>query len=321
MADSGGRSPVSAPPRRLVVAVATYRRPQLLAGLLPLLDEQARAVSSEGLSTEILVVDNDPEGSAGPEVTALTLETPLTLVSEPRPGLTAARNRILDEAGNAGLLAFIDDDEQPSSGWLTRLLEVMTATEATAVTGPVESSPVEPLDMWLKGTEVFARARHSTGTTRRALATNNLLLDLHQVRDMSLRFDPRFGLTGGEDSMFGQSLLRRGGTIVWCDEAVVRERVPEDRLTRAWALNRATRSGETWVRVRTVDPPRLRAAGLRLRYAATGAVRWTLGTALALISRARGDAEGLGRHQFSAAGALGMIRGALGRTIVEYSRG
>lgn len=309
-----------APQRRLVVAVATFRRPQLLAGLLPLLDEQARDVASAELASGILVVDNDPDGSAGPQVTTAALSTPLSLVAEPRPGLAAARNRMLDEAEDADLLALIDDDEQPSPGWLRSLLEVMERTSATAVTGPVESIPAHPLEDWLTGAGVFSRARHATDSARPGLATNNLLLDLRQVRELGLRFDPRFGLTGGEDSMFGQTLLRRGGTIVWCDESVVRELVPVERLTRPWVLTRATRSGETWVRVRTIDQPH-RGVALRLRYAVTGAVRCLLDTARALICRARGDAKGVGRHQFSAAGARGMVRGALGRTIEEYSRG
>ena len=68
----------------------------------------------------------------------------------------------------------------------------------------------------------------------RSAHSNNLLLDLRWSRRLGLRFDPRFGLTGGEDTMFTHDLVGRGGTIVWCDEAVVRESVPADRATRSW---------------------------------------------------------------------------------------
>lgn len=311
---------IPSPRPRLVVALATFRRTRLLAQLLPLLDEQVREAESAGWQTEILVVDNDPQESAGSVVGDASLTAPLRLVSEAEPGLAAARNRILAEAGNADLLALIDDDEQPDSQWLPALLRTMGDTGATAVTGPVESLPVRPLDDWLEGSGIFSRPHRPTGSATTGLATNNLLLDLAQLRAMNLRFDPRFGMTGGEDSMFGQTLLRRGGTIVWCDEAVVRELVPEDRLSRSWVTQRAKRFGETWVRVRTIDRPSAAAGALRLRYGMTGLARWAVGEARGLAARTRHDEGALGCAQFDSAGALGMVRGALGRAHEEYSR-
>ncbi|MDX6573696.1 MAG: succinoglycan biosynthesis protein ExoM, partial [Gaiellales bacterium] len=77
---------------RVVVAVLTYRRVDRLARLLPLLVEQA-----DGIGADVLVIDNDPEGTAGP----LAAQHPVHYVHERRPGIAAARNRALAEAGDA----------------------------------------------------------------------------------------------------------------------------------------------------------------------------------------------------------------------------
>ena len=50
------------PELRLVVAVPTFRRPATLAGLLARLPERLAEV--EGARVEVLVLDNDPAGSA-----------------------------------------------------------------------------------------------------------------------------------------------------------------------------------------------------------------------------------------------------------------
>ena len=66
-----------------------------------------------------------------------------------------------------------------------------------------------------------------------AAGTGNLLLSLEHVRRHDLTFDDELGLAGGSDHLFTKQLRRRGGAIYWCDEAVVHEFVPRDRLGRS----------------------------------------------------------------------------------------
>lgn len=73
---------------RYLIAVATYRRP---TGLQRLLDSMEAAVSST--SVDILVVDNDAEGSARSVAVNHSLRP--TYVIEPETGVAAARNRAL----------------------------------------------------------------------------------------------------------------------------------------------------------------------------------------------------------------------------------
>jgi hypothetical protein len=167
----------------------------------------------------------------------------------------------------------------------------------------------------------FDRRRLPTGTTVDVAATNNLLLDLHQVRAAGVRFDPRYGLSGGSDSLFTLGLTRAGGRLVWCDEAVVVDRVPAQRSTPRWVLARAFRMGNGWSRVtlELIGSPvarfaaRVRLAGDGIVRLAGGALRWGAGVVLRRLDlRARG-ARTLAR-------GAGLISGAAGFVYVEYRR-
>lgn len=308
-----------------VVAVLTYRRPADLAALLPQLVEQARSVRAQGGSStcRLLVVDNDTTDSARELVAAAAGQgVRVDYVHEPRPGIAAARNRALDEAADADLLVFVDDDERPCAGWLAALLATRAGTGAAGVVGPVVSEfEVEP-EPWLAAGRFFDRNRWATGTRVEVAATNNLLLDLRQVRPLGLRFDERFGLTGGSDTLFTRRLVALGGELVWCDEALVVDRVPADRLTRDWVLRRAYRSGNSWA-LTSLDLAGRAPAGagrVRLGLVREGLVRALGGGAQALAGTLLGSAAHGARGRRTFARGSGMLAGAVGRSYAEYAR-
>ena len=88
-------------------------------------------------------------------------------VHEPEPGIAAARNRALDEAGPADLLVFIDDDERPVDGWLARLVETYRVDRPTAVVGPVVSEYEQQPDAWVSAGRFFDRRRLADRAPRR----------------------------------------------------------------------------------------------------------------------------------------------------------
>lgn len=300
---------------RVVVAVLTYRRPDDLAAVLPQLLHHVEPLGDRG---EVLVVDNDPDGGAAAQVQRMT---GVRYVHEPHPGIAAARNRALDEAPDADLLVFVDDDERPRDGWLRLLLETWRRTGAAAVVGPVVSRyEVEP-DPWVAAGRFFDRRRLPTGTVVDVAATNNLLLDLHQLRRAAVRFDERFGLSGGSDTLFSRALVRRGGRMVWCDEAIVDDVVPAARVTRDWVLRRAHRSGNSWSRtsLALAESPGERAR-VRLVCSARGAVRVAGGAGRWAAGRLRGSAADEARGLRTLRRGLGLLTGAWGAVHVEYHR-
>jgi succinoglycan biosynthesis protein ExoM len=216
-------------PISVLVAVLTYRRPEDLAALLPMLVEQSSAVTATGrFDAEVMVVDNDPDGGAAGQVGTFPR---VRYRHEPRPGIAAGRNRALDEGSTHDVLIFIDDDERPCDDWLLRMLDTFQANQTCGVVGPVVSSFAVPLDPWVWGGGFFNRRRMPTGSAVHVAATNNLLLDGHALARTGLRFDERLGLAGGSDTLFTRALIAAEGPMVWCDEAVVTDVVPANRTT------------------------------------------------------------------------------------------
>lgn len=307
---------------KLCIAVPTFRRPQLLAAALPaILSHLQEAVGARpGLQAGVLVVDNCPDGSAAGTVAGLA-DPRVRYVNERVPGISAARNRALDENADTDLLVFIDDDESPRERWLAALLQTWEMTGAAAVMGRVESEFMAEPDPWVAAGTFFWRPRMPTGTRIEVAATGNLLLDLAQVRRSGVRFSADLGLTGGEDSLFSRELARTGASLVWCDESVATDFVPRERLQRPWLLKRswshgnaatlvelhlaASAPGRGWVRVRAV-------------------VRGSARVAAGLLRHAGGRLGGSLRHQArglrTAHHGAGMLAGGLGHVYVEYAR-
>jgi glycosyltransferase involved in cell wall biosynthesis len=131
----------------VAIIVPTLRRPDSLKRALRSLFAQT-AVGDR--ISEIVVVDNDPSGSAAAGVEALRALAPwpLVYVHAPRPGVATARNAGLT-ATRASLIAFLDDDETASPGWLAALLKAQETTGAEAVFGPITGRAPEA-SAWLK---------------------------------------------------------------------------------------------------------------------------------------------------------------------------
>lgn len=300
----------------VTIAVLTYQRPVDLAELLPALVSQAAEVTAD---VDILVIDNDPAAGARRLVEQLAAGAPIRYLHEAAPGIAAARNRALDEA-TADLLVFIDDDERPTPHWLARLLAVHTAHRVQAVVGPVVSRYEIPPSRWVAAGRFFDRRRMPTLTPVTVAATNNLLLDLAWVRHNGLRFDTRFGLSGGSDSLFTRQLHERGGRMLWCDEAVVIDVVPAGRLTRDWVLRKAYRIGNASSRVLLDGTSPGRRLGLRLRLLGAGSVRVAGGSLRCLAGVVTGRLGHRARGMRTAARGAGMLTGSLGSVYSEYSR-
>ncbi|WP_454699176.1 glycosyltransferase family 2 protein [Arthrobacter humicola] len=298
-------------------------RPNELALGLPVMISHVSALNDaadEAVTASILVVDNDPAASAGPVVSRLGHPL-VSYVLEPEPGISAGRNRALDEASSADLLIFIDDDERPQEEWLVPLIRTWRDTKATAVMGRVISEFQAELEPWVSAGEFFTRRTMHTGTPIKVAAAGNLLLDMKQLTDLSVRFHNQFGLTGGEDTHFSKSVVKSGGRIVWCEESRTTDFVPPERMTRKWVLARSWSHGNssTLVDLHLAAGTfgrllvRLKAAFRGIARMAGGSARYTYG----ILRRSfRHQARGL-RTAFRGAG---MTAGALGFAYQEYAR-
>lgn len=228
----------------VAVIVPTLRRPESLTRALRSLFAQTGV--SDRVSA-IVVVDNDPVASASSTVDSLRSECPwpLVYVSEPTPGVARARNAGL-AATDAPLIAFLDDDEAASHGWLNALLTAQARTGADAVFGPITGRAPEAKE-WLKPyLELFfgRDGPADTGVIDHPWGCGNSLLVRATALPGAAPFSASADHTGGEDDVLFAALEARGGTFGWAANAWVEEFAPAHRATLNYALTRAFAYGQ-----------------------------------------------------------------------------
>lgn len=225
------------------VCICTYKRPQLLSNLLNKLQDQV----TENLFTySVVVVDNDILQSAGETVRQWQSKStmPIDYYCEPEQNISLARNKAVANA-KGNFIAFIDDDEFPESTWLINLLKTQQQYESDAVLGPVRPDFPPNTPPWLIKSGLCERPEHTTGTILHwgQARTGNTLLCRSLFQNKEDWFDPEFGRTGGEDTMFFKKHYEAGKKFVWCNEAPVYETVPQDRWTRQFYIKKNLRIG------------------------------------------------------------------------------
>ncbi|MBI1424903.1 MAG: glycosyltransferase [Gammaproteobacteria bacterium] len=231
---------------KISVCIATYCRPERLALLLDDLVKQQRRPD------EVVIIDNDESGSAQ-SVVELRREMgtpfPIRYDIQPIKNISLTRNRTVALA-SYDWIAFVDDDERAPAPWLKELEENVIACRADGALGPVV--PIVPINApeWIQRGQFYDWARMKTGTAipPNKLRFGNLLLRGSLLRGTSEPFDPRFGLTGGEDGDLLMRLVQQGAHLVWCDEAIVFEPVEARRLSLRWLLLRSLRGGQDFAR-------------------------------------------------------------------------
>lgn len=229
------------------VCVCTYRRSRQLEQLLQCLDQQA----TKGLfSFSIVVVDNDARQSARSvvELSAERLIVPIVYGVEPRQNIALARNASVAMA-TGEYVAFVDDDEEPSSDWLRRLYEVLIEYGVDGVIGPVVPRFEENAPSWAVNGGVFQRPAFKTGEVIHwgAAGIGNALVKREVLLELDGPFRSQFG-AGGEDQDLFRRAISRGRVFVWSAEAVCYEPVPPERTKVAFQLRRALLRGKIALR-------------------------------------------------------------------------
>jgi GT2 family glycosyltransferase len=305
-------------PVAVAVCIATYKRP---AGLRVLLEslEQLSFSKSEPPALSIIIVDNDPEGSAASTCREAStfLSWPLTYSREYRQGISHTRNQAVTCAGEASdFVVFIDDDEVAEPSWLDELLAAQEHYGADVVCGPVVSKFSEPVPDWVVRGRFFERTRRASGSSLDLFNTGNVLIGAKVLSRFSPPFDVRFGLTGGEDTHLSIRVKQAGFKIVWADEAVVHEFVPRCRATVNWIMRRAYRLGNSHS-LSVIDLDRsLLSRGERI---VKGTGRVLVGISMLPVAVFRGKAGLVRALQMISRGA-GTLTGLIGLKYLEYSR-
>lgn len=220
------------------IIIPTFRRPEraVEAG-------RSALAQTSGVEFEVVLVDNDPAGSALETLRALN-DPRVTIVHEPRAGVANARNAGL-RAARGDTIAFLDDDEIAPCNWLAELLRVQSAYGADVVFGPVRTRLLsQPRDHAAYFNNFFARdPGHSEG-----------LIDVFYgcgcslIRRASLPtaepFSPERNEIGGEDDLLFQAMEAAGARFAWAPDAFVWETPEPSRVTLGYTLRRAFAYGQ-----------------------------------------------------------------------------
>jgi hypothetical protein len=303
---------------KVAVAVTTFRRPALLA---PLIEEILMQIASVGdaYACRVVIVDNDPDESA--RVVAAGHGVDYT--PESVPGIAAARQRVLDTTASDDVVVMLDDDVLPEAEWLAAILATWERFKPTVVMGYVRWvwPPLdEPVIRKVRDGGFMRRPELPTGTRQEWLATGNVLIDLHAVRRLGLAFDVSLGLSGGEDTLFGADVIRRGGTIVACRESSAMSVIPPERATSDFARRRAIGQGTSISFLRLRSEHGIRRSALRAAALAGGILRLCVFSIARAGAHLLGDDAREGKYLRKQWFALGRIRGAAGHVSDEYSR-
>ncbi|WP_217430720.1 glycosyltransferase [Sphingomonas bacterium] len=232
--------------RLIDVAVCTYRRASLETTLRSL----ATQILPVGTSLRVIVADNDETPIARALVVSIGAELGIDYryIHAPQRNISVARNACLD-AGDAPLLAFIDDDESAIPHWLAALAARLDETGADAVLGPARALYPPGAPAWASRADLHSTTPPFTETDDiRTGYTCNVLL--RRSAFGGRRFDLDLGRSGGEDDVFFAGAVRDGARIAYAPDAIVDDPVPIARLTIGWLCRRSFRNGQTYARTR-----------------------------------------------------------------------
>jgi glucosyl-dolichyl phosphate glucuronosyltransferase len=225
---------------KLTVAIPTWNRAALLHQTL---DAMTRLHIPAGVEWKLIVVNNNCSDATDQVLHHYGNRLPLQRCAEPRPGLSHARNRAVENASGDYLL-WADDDILVEPDWLEAYCRAFARWPDAAVFG----GRVEP---WFTGASprwlpqvfprvacAFAAVDHGDVPLRldRATLPFGANLVIRMAEQKRHRFDPELGVRpgsrmGGEETQLVLDILHAGGTGWYVPDARVRHHIPQHRQT------------------------------------------------------------------------------------------
>ena len=256
--NAGGTQPVSSmaaashsaserptpPPATVSIVIPTQRR---TVALLQAARSVLRQTGVDHERLELVIADNDqiPSARSVAEQVAAEARFPVTYVHEARSGVANARNAAMSNATGA-LIAFLDDDQEASAGWLASLLAVQSGFRADAVFGPVQARvPTDIVEHRVHFGLFFSR----TGPEEPGLQVGyngcgNSLIKRATLPDPYRPFSELRNKIGGEDDLLFGCMKEAGARFAWAPAALVFEDPASERLNLAYTLSRAFAFGQ-----------------------------------------------------------------------------
>ena len=232
--------------RSVDICICTFRRDTVVETIKSL--SQLRL--SEALDVKVIVCDNDDKPSAKRLIQHIAdqVALPIRYIHIPGRNISIARNALLD-ASAADLIAFVDDDETVTPGWLEALVLCMDAQSADVVLGPVRAIYGPEMPSWMVNGDFHSTLPVSRDGEILTGYTCNVLMRSSSPSIAGRRFKLELGRSGGEDTNFFSEIHEAGGKIAFAPNAWVEEIVPASRASFRWLAQRRFRMGQTHGRI------------------------------------------------------------------------
>ena len=167
---------------------------------------------------------------------------------QPIQNISLTRNVGLEKSSGQ-YVAIIDDDEIADSHWIKNLISTAIKYNAHTVFGYIEAIFPQNATSWMKQREIYFQPIGNTGDKPYFFYSGNCIINAKFLRKLDIKFNPEYGLSGGEDSVFFQSLLHQGAKFVVCREAISYEVIPEYRTKLSFIFNRSIQKGNNYGRI------------------------------------------------------------------------
>ena len=225
----------------IVVAICTFKRNDLLTRLLEAVLVCAERVGARA-AVGVVLVDDTPEGLARPVADAFAkhFELGLQYTISGRKNISLARNLAIETAMEIGeWTVMTDDDCEPPPEWLDALLDAQRSTKTDAVTGRMVRRVPEGSPRWITEQPFLTLGVEELPdhAEMSSAATFNTMIASSWLRaHPNIRFDPHFGVVGGEDMVFFRSARAAGLSISFSERGYTYENEPADRATFGYQL-------------------------------------------------------------------------------------
>lgn len=244
----------------VTVAICTWNRARLLEQTL---DRLTALVIPDGVTWDVLLVENNCTDDTGAVAAAFAGRLPLRLVHEPASGKSRALNRVAEQATGEWIL-HTDDDVLVDPGWLTGYLGALQRhPDAVVLGGPIEPWFDGAIPPWLTaGLPAIgsAFAVLDPGPVERPITPDlvpfgaNLAIraDVQGQFRYDIGLGPRPGSElRGEETTLVRTLLGAGLPGWWIPAARVRHFIPPERQTLRYVRAYYRGQGEFYARAET----------------------------------------------------------------------
>lgn len=197
------------------VIIPTRNRPEQLRRCLA----AALALEPPGGGIELIVVDDDPDGSAAPVLAEADRDERIRYLTATGGGPATARN--LGAARASGeILAFTDDDCEPAPGWLLGFAVALSVSGAGAAAGHTTNGATGACS---QASQLVISALGRSSLDERGptfVASNNVCFRREPFLELG-GFDESFPLAAAEDRDLCERWIEAGHRFAAAPEAIV----------------------------------------------------------------------------------------------------